>query len=145
MKVAAINQLFNPFFFFFFFMGNINSLPQENEVQLERQNKGKRHLAAILPSQEQQPKIDPFKLQKIYFTSTSQLIRRMYYTVGLPFLEHQTTRLGTAPRSQHCTSVCNLLHRPKPIIDPGGTARQSPPLLKQSQQNPMGLFHSCIF
>ena len=54
-------------------MGNINSLPQENEVQQERQNKGKRHLATILPSQEQQPMIDPSKLQKIYFTSTSQL------------------------------------------------------------------------
>jgi len=80
-------------------MGNINSLPQENEVQPERQNKGNRHLATILPSQEQQPKIDPSKLQKIYFTSTSQLIRRMYYTVGLPFLEHQTTRPGTAPGS----------------------------------------------
>ena len=71
MKVAAINQLFNPFFFW---MGNINSLSQEYEVQQERQNKGNRHLATILPSQEQQPMIDPSKLQKIYFTSTSQLI-----------------------------------------------------------------------
>ena len=69
----------------------------------------------------------------------------MYYPVGLPFLEHQTTRPETAPGSQHCTSVCNLLHKPKPIIDHGSAARQSPSLLKQSQQNPMGLFHSCIF
>ena len=69
----------------------------------------------------------------------------MYYPVGLSFLEHQTTRPETAPGSQRCTSVCNLLHKPKPIIDPGGPARQSPPLLKQSQQNLMGLFHSCVF
>ena len=69
----------------------------------------------------------------------------MYYAVGLPFLEHQTTRLETAPGSQHCTSVCNLLHRAKPIIDPRDAARQSLPPLKQSQQNLMGLFHSCVF
>ena len=49
----------NFLFFLFFFMGNINSLPQEKEEQQERQNKGKRHLATILPSHEQQPKIDP--------------------------------------------------------------------------------------
>ena len=57
--------------FFFFLKGNKDSLPQEIEVQQERQKKEKRPLATNLPAQEQQEKRSLPNQKMIYLTRTS--------------------------------------------------------------------------
>ena len=68
-------------------MGNKDSLPQEIEVQQERQKKENRPLATNLPAQEQQAKKVPPKPKKKKKKNTlhAPAKRLMYYPVELPF------------------------------------------------------------
>ena len=78
--------------------GDKDSMPQEIEVQQERQKKEKRPLATNLPAQEQQAKKVPPKPKKKRFTLHTLAKRLMYYLVELPFQEDKTNRNRESPR-----------------------------------------------
>ena len=105
---VKIKLLLN-FFFFFFLKGNKDSLPQEIEVQQERQKKEKRPLATNLPAQEQQAKKVPPKPKKD-LPYTHQLKGLCTTLLNSLFKRTKLTEIDKAQGSQLSIEKCNLLN-----------------------------------